>query len=153
NRDGSGLISFLGGKAGLTQGSNGILYGATSVFGNAGGVFSCDTNYNFIADLHDFGFTNNDGGYPDSAVALGTDGYLYGSTSSGGTHGDGVIYRVQTNGNNYQVLHNKGSDGSDNAGGTEGQLLEASDGALYGTTPNGGSNYDGIIFTMQRDGT
>src|SRR5438105_3344515 len=52
---------------------------------------------------------------------------------------------------NYQRIHSFGNPMSAGAG-PRGQLLEASDGLLYGTTYSGGSNNLGVIFKVRRDG-
>jgi len=42
-----------------------------------------------------YSFTGgSNGAYPNSALVQGTDGNFYGTTSAGGAHGDGAIFRL-----------------------------------------------------------
>jgi uncharacterized repeat protein (TIGR03803 family) len=75
---------------------------------------------------------------------------LYGMTLGGGATLNGVIFSVDTNGNNYDTLHcfGRGKDGV----GPEGSLV-ASGGVLYGMTQVGGANDVGNIFSIHTDGS
>jgi uncharacterized repeat protein (TIGR03803 family) len=71
-------------------------------------------------------------------------GTLYGTTASGGSSGDGTVFKVNTDGTGYTVLKNfTGSDGSGPAAG-----LVLSGGTLYGTTANGGDLNNGTVFRI-----
>jgi uncharacterized repeat protein (TIGR03803 family) len=76
-----------------------------------------------------------DGTGPNSLI-MGKDGYLYGTTTTGGDHGYGSVFRISPDGVET-VIH------SFNAGPTEGAnpigLIQGTDGYLYGTTSNGGT--------------
>lgn len=87
----------------LLPGPNGSFYGTTV----AGGQNSCGTVYQLMppaahsntwtkAILHDFGGTQmNDGCGPSNfGLIPGSDGALYGATSSGGTGNAGTIYQL-----------------------------------------------------------
>lgn len=77
-------------------------------------------------------------GLEPTALIEGTDGILYG-TLAGGGKGEGLVFKVKRDGTGYEVLHHfsgcllGGADGSSPKG-----VIEASDGALYGTTYCGG---------------
>ena len=62
-------------------------------------------------------FTGSDGAGPVGGLVL-SDSTLYGTTSAGGTWGDGTVYKVNADGTGYQVLVNfNGRDwGSPQAG-------------------------------------
>ena len=79
---------------GLTQGPDGSLYGTTIDGGayGAGNVFKIKPGGR-LTSLYSFCAQNNcpDGQYPDTVLALGTDGNFYGTTQSGGTNGHGTF--------------------------------------------------------------
>ena len=110
---------------------------------NGGGtVFKVDGGNNFDV-LH--GFNDDDGSMPQGRLVLGQDGYLYGVTDQGGAHGQGVIFRLDRDGNNFSVLHN-----------FEGgnffwyrSLVQDPAGVLYGTNVFNPSN----VFRIEADGS
>ena len=129
--------------SGLNQGSDGTLYGTTygsGVVGSSdcGTVFKLFTNGSGFQVLHTFANNSVDGKNPYSGLILGTDGFLYGTTQSGGTNGTGTVYKLSTNGFNYLVIHNFGSITNDGLAPTA-PVSQDSDGYLYGTTPYGGT--------------
>src|SRR5262249_18419337 len=69
-------------------------------------------------------FSSSDGANPNARLVQASDGYLYGTTSSGGDGGAGTVFRIDTSGN-LTTLHSfVGNDGNNPAAG----LIEASDG-------------------------
>jgi uncharacterized repeat protein (TIGR03803 family) len=72
---------------------------------------------------------------------------LYGSTTAGGTVGAGTVYRVNTDGSGYKIMHSFG--GAANDGGVAvGELVE-SKGVLYGVTRGGGgTSGHGVVFAL-----
>jgi uncharacterized repeat protein (TIGR03803 family) len=79
---------------------------------------------------------------------LGVD-WIYGVCSQCGSNGFGVVYRVDSIGSNYMVLHHfslSPDDGTTPAGGV--QLIGRD---LYGTTAGGGSNYNGTVWKLNID--
>jgi uncharacterized repeat protein (TIGR03803 family) len=94
------LYSFSGGGGPynfLTFDSHGNLYGTTNrdgAFGD-GSVFKLTPNGSgwTFADLYDF--TNgNDGGFPYGGVAVDANGDVFGTTSSGGSSNQGVVFEI-----------------------------------------------------------
>jgi uncharacterized repeat protein (TIGR03803 family) len=86
-------------------------------------------------------------------LMLATDGNFYGVNSDGGADGEGVAFRITPNGT-FTTLHAwVGAEGRN----PNSDLVEASNGAFYGTTVNGGSagcNAGcGVVFEMTADGT
>ena len=132
---------------GVIIGVDGALYG-TAYFGGAtsfyGTVFKLKTDGTGFAVLHTFTTNGNDGLYPRAGLCSGSDGALYGTTQSGGVSGTGTIFRITPDGSTYTRLHSfaASNDGAPYAG-----LIQAGNGALYGTT------HSGSIFKINMDGT
>jgi uncharacterized repeat protein (TIGR03803 family) len=139
-------------EAGVTRDAAGNLYGTTFFggggtgcdiyFDGCGTVFKVDTTGTETV-LHIFGgVTTNpyDGWNPTARLILDAAGNLYGTTAYGGAYGHGVIFRIDTAGNET-ILHSfaGGRDGArPNAG-----LVEDTAGNFYGTTQYGGRGCDG----------
>ncbi len=144
------------GPMGALTFSGNTLYGTTRTGGTnfTGSVFAIHFDGTGFTNLHYFSAlvsnTNADGAYPQASVVLSGD-TLYGTTYSGGTNGDGVVFAVNTNGAAFSNLFN--------FAGTNGQnpeaVLVAAGGALYGTTYAGGSgaNTNGTMFALNTDGS
>ena len=108
--------------------------------------------------LRSFGFADQMGMNPSAPLLEGKDGLLYG-TADGGLPGlSGVVFKINTDGTGYQALHvfgNLVSEGFAPSGG----LIEGSDGAMYGATSKGGTNfsgsilYGGTVFRLNKDGS
>jgi uncharacterized repeat protein (TIGR03803 family) len=141
-----------GGKpfAGVTRDSAGNLYGATDQGGtpHAGVVYKLDAAGNYTV-LHTFTY-GTDGGRPDVGVILDPAGNLYGTTGFGGGAEAGVVYEVDTSGNET-VLYTftGGSDGSRPAG-----VIRDSAGNLYGATALGGTAGigSGVVYKLDAAG-
>jgi uncharacterized repeat protein (TIGR03803 family) len=115
-------------------------YGGTSF---AGAVFKVAPNGTETV-LYSFS-GGSDGAYPFSPVVRDGAGNLYGTTSMGGSANAGVVFKVDTNGTET-VLHSftGGQDGVTPIGG----LLRDKAGNLYGTTSQGGTSNDGVLFKI-----
>jgi uncharacterized repeat protein (TIGR03803 family) len=104
--------------------------------------------------LHSFadGSVTNDGQKPYAAPIQATDGDFYGTTATGGSAGKGTVYRITSTGL-VTVLHSFG-DGSvtDDGAYPEAELIQATDGNLYGTTSAGGAAGDGTVFEITTSG-
>lgn len=92
------------------------------------------------------------GSKPFGHLIRGSDGALYGTTVSGAGELEGTVFRLNPDGGGFLVLHVFGKTPED---GTTpfAELLEGSDGALYGTTHLGGGSNQGTVFTLQKNGT
>ena len=139
--------------AGLIEGRDGGLYG-TAFFGGSNGVgtvFRLNKDGGSYGALYHFGRTASDGANPDTAVVQGVDGALYGTTFFGGTNDAGTVFKVNTNGGGYGVLRTFTKSGGDGKN-PDAALIQASNGALYGTAYSGGASNSGAIFTLGTDG-
>jgi uncharacterized repeat protein (TIGR03803 family) len=95
--------------------------------------------------LHSF-TAGADGGGPSAGVIRDSSGNLYGTTKDGGTAGLGVVYKLDTAGQET-VLYNftGGADGGVPYGG----VIRDSAGNLYGTTYSGGKHGSGVVFKLK----
>jgi uncharacterized repeat protein (TIGR03803 family) len=140
-------------ESALVWGADGKLWG-TNPFGgaaNKGTIFRMNTDgsgFEVVKTLdHPW-----DGIAPGGSLLLASDGHFYGITSGGGAFSRGVAYRMTANGK-FTTLHHFA--GGDNDGAyPRCALVEGPDGALYGTTVEGGDapqSY-GTVFRMSRKG-
>lgn len=108
-------------------------------------VFKLDTNGNHYAVLHTF-HAAVDGRFAYGKLAQGSDGALYGAAQSSGANSADTVFKLNPDGSSFQVLHTFGSraDGKKPYGG----VILGDDGALYGTTVQGGLNNLGIVFKL-----
>lgn len=159
NLDGSGfrvLHNFsrvLGSypESGVIQGAGGVLYGTTTQGGsyNRGVVYALKPDGFGYRVLHSFA-GGKEGGYPEACVIQAADGALYGTTRLGGAYGRGTVFRLNTDGSGFQILHSfEGDDGAYPLHG----VMQGSDGALYGTTRSGGHYEIGVVYKMNLDGS
>jgi uncharacterized repeat protein (TIGR03803 family) len=88
---------------------------------------------------------------PRGALSQGPDGILYGTATAGGASGFGGVFKLQTNGSGFQVLHEFSSTGGDGRA-PEGGVTIGGDGYLYGVTRFGGGAVNGSIFRLNTNG-
>jgi uncharacterized repeat protein (TIGR03803 family) len=126
----------------LFQASDGFLYGTTRERGSAGG----GTLFRIDGAGH-FSVVSQIPGRPLSGVIQGSDGNLYGTAEGFG----GFIYRVTPTGSFSFVNKFDGADGYN----PNFRVLQARDGFLYGTTPEGGllDFQGGDLFRFDTAGT
>ncbi|HXM42775.1 MAG TPA: choice-of-anchor tandem repeat GloVer-containing protein [Bryobacteraceae bacterium] len=149
------LYSFTGGadggnpEAGLILDSAGNLYGTTYRGGakKAGAVYKLDTTGQETV-LHSF-TGGADGVFPQAGVIRDSTGNLYGTASQGGATDAGVVYMLDTAGNET-VLYSftGGADGRFPYAG----VIRDSAGNLYGTTNQGGSSSAGVVYKLDTAG-
>jgi uncharacterized repeat protein (TIGR03803 family) len=156
---------------GLLVAAGGSLYGATE-FGGAvdasrcafralhgcGAVYALTRSGQNYTErvLWSFG-TGQDGWYSNATLIPDATGALYGTTELGGNNRWGVAFKLTPKGKRYteQILWNFGaaSDGAE----PEGGLLAGADGALYGTTSQGGipvgNVSPGTVFELTPSGS
>jgi uncharacterized repeat protein (TIGR03803 family) len=168
NRDGSNyrlLHSFTGHAgdgsrafAGLTEGSDGMLYGTTRFGGtaNKGTVFRLDPNGSGYQVLHSFTGTATAGGEPVARLVEGPDGRWYGTTigtaTENGVTNLGTVFAMNRDGTGHVVLRRFTGQGGDGAT-PYADLIVGMDGWLYGSTVNGGDDQQGTLFRLRADGS
>jgi uncharacterized repeat protein (TIGR03803 family) len=131
--------------------SGSTLYGTTGGGGTSGygTVFAINTDGTGFTNLHSFMGVNGDGTIPNAGVILSGD-TLSGMTTTGGDSGVGTVFKVNTDGTGYTILHSF-SGGSEGA--FPGNGLVSWGVTLYGQTAQGGSSGAGTIFRVNTDGT
>jgi uncharacterized repeat protein (TIGR03803 family) len=135
------------------MGVDGYIY-ATSASGGSGGngtVFQIEPSGAWLQMLYNFSSPLTDGRILYCALAQGTDGYLYGTTSAGGTTANGTVFRLATYGGDFSVLHQFGVSAPDGKHPRSGVLADA-DGWFYGTTEQGGTAGTGTVYRVQASG-
>ena len=135
----------------LTASTNGFLYG-TSPFGGSNGVgcvFKVARDGSGLTIIRHFAGGASDGRAPYGGIVEGKDGFLYGTTYSGGGFGFGTIYRMANDGTAFTILRHFGQGFADGKY-PLGRLFEGGDGFLYGTASEGGTNDYGMVFRIQR---
>ncbi len=136
------------------QHPNGNFYGTTPYGGanNSGTVFEI-TSSGALTVLYGFcsigGSACTDGSIPQASLVVGSDNNLYGTTYSGGAHGDGTVFEITTSGALTTLYSFSGPDGANPVG----ALVQAGNGNLYGTTFGGGANNDGTAFEITCGGS
>jgi len=115
----------------LAQGQDGNLYGTLPIqLSGEGSVFS----YTLSGTLTElYGFTGDDGEFPQSGLSLGFDGNFYGTTEEGGPLRKGTVFKI--GGGGMTVLY-KFTDSADGAYPWS-PPIQAPDGSIYGGTYNG----------------
>jgi len=98
--------------------------------------------------------TNADGALPIAGLTL-SGSTLYGTTFYGGVNSNGVIFKLNTDGNNFTVLkHFPPLINSTNADGANLRAgLTLSGDTFYGAAVNGGNLSSGTLFRMKTNGT
>jgi hypothetical protein len=102
------------------------------------------TSYGRAQSFSDiFYFSEDTVGYkPILHLVQGPNGVLYGETFNGQGSSFGTVFAVNTNGTGFTNLYSFNSSGGEFPSG--GLILSGTN--LYGTTDEGGSNGDGVVF-------
>jgi uncharacterized repeat protein (TIGR03803 family) len=153
------LYSFSGQPDGANPIGNLVLfsntlYGVTQNGGsnnNWGAIFSFNIGSTNDVILYRFGTKNNDGQTPKAGLLLISNA-LYGTTYSGGTNGDGIIFKINTDGSGYTDLHSFDDTYNNDGANPQAPLLLIGTN-LYGTTYSGGSDGAGTIFSICTNGS
>lgn len=142
-------------KGDLMQAANGKLYGLSTTGGvqsgnSAGIIFKIDPQEKTFKNVFDFeeGVSGNS---PQGSLLQATDGMLYGMTKSLGMGSDvkGTIFRYSIGSDTFEKLY----EFQDTLNGKYplGNLIEGTDGLLYGMTSKGGASGCGVIFRFNQN--
>lgn len=147
----------------LVQGVDGNFYGTTMMGGanfGGGNVFKV-TPTGQLTSLYNFCSQPNctDGGQPLSALVLGANGNLYGTTTVGGANvgtclgpGCGTVFEITPAGKLTTVYSFCSLSNCTDGAVPEAGLVLASNGNFYGTTYVGGANGRGTVFELTPGG-
>ena len=158
NTDGTGfaiLYSFSGGSDGSQPHGGLVLYGNT-LYGTTynggsfddGAVFRINTDGTGFRTLYSF-TGGSDGFLPNAGLVL-SGNTLYGTALNGAISDNGTVFRVNTDGTGFTILHSFSGGGE--GGVPYGGLILSGD-ILYGTAAYGGGSGDGTVFSLNTDGT
>jgi uncharacterized repeat protein (TIGR03803 family) len=140
----------------LIVGFDGNLYGTAAGGGTNGeGTAFKLTTAGTLTVLHTFCDDIDCPGAPEepNGIIQASDTNFYGTTSIGGTLGQGVVFKLTQQGT-FTTIYNFCSltnclDGN----APEAPVIQAFDGNFYGTTKFGGSNDFGTVFRLTAEGT
>jgi uncharacterized repeat protein (TIGR03803 family) len=166
--DGSASANAAGGMlGGLIMDSAGNLYGTTwtggvisKCTGGCGVVFELKNESGAWSETVLHRFHGSDGMNPDAALLMDVSGNLYGTTTAGGAHGFGVVFKVTVESGQGQTtsIHSFSSGHGDGAYPNSALTMDAS-GNLYGATYSGGGSSEcnvendtgcGIVFQLTK---
>jgi uncharacterized repeat protein (TIGR03803 family) len=156
-------------QSGLILSGN-ILYGTawSGGPGEFGTIFKVNTDGTDFAVLHAFAkpmkhilntghIFNTDGAVLEAGLLVSGNS-LYGIASEGGEAGNGTVFKVNTDGSDFAVLHGftatyNGRDEITNIDGAMPKVLILSGKTFYGLTSDGGERRRGTLFKLNSDGT
>jgi uncharacterized repeat protein (TIGR03803 family) len=100
--------------------------------------------------------TNSIGDYPEGGLMQAGNGSFYGTAYSGGSPGNGTVFRMDTNGVVtlvYPFPNGAGGNNPPYGANPFAALIQGTNGLLYGTATSGGANGIGTIFRLTTNGT
>jgi uncharacterized repeat protein (TIGR03803 family) len=106
-----------------------------------GSIFRVTTNGAYSSL---FSFSSTNGSDPEARLLAANDGYIYGSTYTGGISNRGTLFRISVQGEFTSLLDFKGANGSN----PNGPLVQAGDGNLYGVTESSTVTNIGTIYRL-----
>lgn len=154
-------------QTGVIRDANGNLYGTTLTGGsrsNEGTVFEVSPpqgGHGPWTETVLYAFctsgTCTDGNQPLGGLTFDSHGNLYGTTTGGGPHGQGVVFELSPSGGGqwaYNILYGFCAQQGCADGRTPqyGSLVFDAAGNLYGTTQGGGSQNYGTVFELTPSG-
>src|SRR4029077_1377633 len=157
------IYMFAGGNDGEYVDSDLVIDGAGNLYGTSvqGGQFGSGTVFQVTPTANGssthtvlYSFTGGaDGGEPYKGVTLDSQGNLYGTAVTGGggscEGGCGVAYKLTNSGGVWtQTVIHTFTGGDDGSGPGTGLTLGPY-GTLYGMTPTGGANGQGVVFLLR----
>src|ERR1700730_14733352 len=156
------IYNFAGNDDGEYLDSDLVIDGAGTIYGTSvqggdfgsGTVFQLKPSGNGWTHTVLYSFTGGaDGGEPYKSVTVDSQGNLYGTAVTGGggscEGGCGVAYKLTNSGGVWtQTVIHTFTGGDDGSGPGTGLTL-GQYGTLYGMTPTGGANGQGVVFLLR----
>lgn len=134
--------------------SGNALYGTALGGGDydQGTVFRIKTDGSGFTNLHSFSGPPTDGDEPNAGVIVAGN-RVYGTTTFGGLNSVGLVYAMDTNGNNFSELYSFTAGFINDDGANPFAPLVLSGTTLYGAAQGGGAGGQGTIFAVQTNGS
>ena len=150
---GSNSTSGGGGPHGSLIQSGTTLFGTTLWGGSRGlgGIFRIQTNGGSYSLFYSFTNGTTSGSRPYGTTLLKSDSTFYGMTQNGGISNKGTIFKLNTNGTGFTLLHS--FDGGTNGAMPMCGTLVQSVSMLYGMTTDFGESTLGTLFQISTNGT
>ncbi|MBI3517924.1 MAG: T9SS type A sorting domain-containing protein [Bacteroidetes bacterium] len=131
----------------FTQGADGFIYGSGeyNMNGSSGtAIYAIDqaSNDEYLINV----FTNVLQGTNNRGIVQASNGKIYGVSYDGGVFSKGVLYSLDLY--NYNVTKLIDFNGVNRGAYPDGQLIQAANGKLYGTTSSGGTYNKGVLFAF-----
>ncbi len=166
--EGGLAIDGSGNLFGTTYGGGSTNYGTVYELSPNGSTWNYQVLYSFCS-----AGCSNDGSSPQAAVVVDVNGNLWGTTSAGGAHGHGLIFKLHNSGSSWMLTDmydfcptpdaNGYCDDGDNnngfagaglsyAGAASGSLYDGTS-KLYGVTALGGTANFGVVFRFNPGGS
>lgn len=125
--------------------ANGLFYGLATHGGHNGqGVlYSFNPKTQTIMAVHHFNKSST-GEFPDGSLMIAKNGKLYGGTAGGGDSSAGVFFEFNPATSTYKKLFS--FPGKTGASSAVGELIQSSNGKLYGLTKRGGKYGFGTLY-------
>ncbi len=142
-------------SGGMIMDASGNLYGSTISGGenNAGTVFELNLvngiwTYNTI--FASFPDCSQGGCGPQGKLLMDAAGNLYGTTEGGGAYGYGTVFKLTRSNSRWTYTSLHDFTGRSDSGGAYpfGGVVRDANGNLYGTTDEGGTNDQGVVFEI-----
>lgn len=130
------------------------LYGGANLYGTVFSMAADGTNYTILHNFPDPALLPLlDGMRPWSGLEL-SGNTLYGVAREGGANAGGILYSINTDGTGYTILHNFLDPTIVTGDGDEpwGSPIVVGT-TIYGTTREGGANGEGVLYSINTDGT
>ena len=139
------LLVAVGFLLGFASQAQNFLWGTSTNGGlyNNGVLFQYDPSGSVIVKTLDFDSTTT-GKNPTGSLVKAAAGKLYGLTINGGSNSLGVLFQYDPFTSSFTKKYD--FNGASSGSKPMGQLIQASDGKLYGITTIGGANNKGTLF-------
>lgn len=137
--------------AGLTRGSEGNFYSVTFFGGgNDFGTAYKMTPGGSLSTLVEFtnNGTSNKGRHPSGTLVEGSDGLLYGTTTLGGLNDCGTVFKMTKTGTLTTIVNFTGNGATNKGDYVYSGLVRGPGDLFYGVTEQGGTAYNGTVFSV-----